>query len=156
METLEISKENALAAYNKGSKPEKVLLENLFGKQAFVKNVMESVKTVKDACSLLDLKKSDYESGLTSEDRKSVEAYQKLIIIIRALNGGWEPDWENSNERKWYPWFQVKSGFGFSFTGYGYTRASTIVGSRLCFKSEELAEYAGKQFEEIYKEYLIK
>jgi len=37
----------------------------------------------------------------------------------------------------------------YSVSSYSYT----VSGSRLAFKSEELAEYAGKQFAEIYADY---
>lgn len=81
-----------------------------------------------------------------------------LIIICRALNEGWTPDWNDSNQAKWYPYFDMrsKSGFGFSYSFYVTWRTSADVGSRLCFKNEELAKYAGKQFENIYKSFLTK
>jgi hypothetical protein len=94
--------------------------------------------------------------------QKALNAYAKLFIIIEALNEGWQPDWNNDDEYKYYPWLWVKpnvknpSGFWLSCDGCGYGDSGTSVGSRLCFKSRELAEYAGKQFQGIYEEaYLI-
>ncbi|WP_166964664.1 hypothetical protein [Yeosuana marina] len=83
-------------------------------------------------------------------------AYRKLKLIAQALNEGWTPDWTDSNEYKYYPWFEMgsASGVGFSYDGYDHWYSISCVGSRLCFKSRELAEYAGKQFEDIYKEFL--
>jgi len=81
-------------------------------------------------------------------------AYKKLKIIAKAINQGWTPDWNNTDQKKWYPWFRMSSGFGFALTDYTYTHANTDVGSRLCFETKEKAEYAGKQFEEIYKQLL--
>ncbi len=59
-----------------------------------------------------------------------IVTYQ-LVTVIEALNqesnGGkpWEPNWNDSNEYKYYPWFQINasdknpSGFGFSYTVFG-------------------------------------
>jgi hypothetical protein len=76
-------------------------------------------------------------------------------VICRVLNEGWSPDWNNSSEYKYYPWFKM-SGLGLSYDGYGFTHSDTYVGSSPCFKSSELAEYAGKQFISIYKDFLSK
>jgi hypothetical protein len=46
------------------------------------------------------------------------------------------------------------SGVGFSYVDCVRWLTSSDVGSRLCFKSSELAEYAGKTFESIYKDFL--
>lgn len=48
-------------------------------------------------------------------------------------------------------------GFGFASTNYtpSYVNASAYVGSRLCLKSDELATYCGKQFIELWFEFLF-
>ena len=130
-----------------------------------MKKITDKVKTFEDACKVLGIKKTvpDFSTlPISEEHQKSFAAYYKLIIIIKALNENWEPNWDDETEKKWYPYFKMKSnnggcggsGFGFSTTTYGswYTLASC--GSRLCFKSSELAEYAGKQFTSIYKDFL--
>ncbi|MGE9312847.1 hypothetical protein ACLOAU_14460 [Niabella sp. CJ426] len=117
--------------------------------------VTDRIKTFEDACKELGIDKIQMELiGLDSGDSESVESYIKLIIIAKALNEGWMPDWSDSNQYKYFPWFEHKSGFGLSYDGCDYWHASTSVGSRLCFKSSELAEYAGKQFGDIYNNYL--
>lgn len=120
-------------------------------------DITARVKTFEDACEVLGISPSitdGIQDECLSPDAKSVEAYQKLIIITRALNEGWTPDWKNSNETKWYPYFTMKSGFGFSGTLCTYSYTITHAGSRLCFKTEALAKYAGQQFESIYNDYL--
>lgn len=84
----------------------------------------------------------------------SQQAYLKLTIIAEALNEGWFPDFSNHNEYKYYPWFKYTSGVDFSYYGYNRDFTNTDVGSRLCFKSRELAEYACKQFQDIYNDFL--
>ena len=77
-----------------------------------------------------------------------------LKMVAKAINQGWVPDWNNSDQKKWWPWFNLSSGFGFSDSCYYYGLASTAVGSRLCFETEEKSDYAANQFMEIYKEFL--
>lgn len=124
------------------------------GKKANTQSITERVKTFEDACEVLGL--DDVQIGVKGldEDTKSIEAYAKLTIIARALNEGWKPDWSNTNESKYVPWFKHKSGLGLSYFVCVLWSSHTNVGSRLCFKSRELAEYAGKQFEDIYRDYL--
>jgi len=124
---------------------------------------MDKIKTFEDACAALNLKPELLPdvSALSEKHRKALTAHYKLIIVAEALNEGWQPNWNDSDEYKYFPWFEIEandenpSGFGFSRTFYVRWRAGTAVGSRLCFKTRELAEYAGKQFSELYKEYFL-
>jgi hypothetical protein len=81
-------------------------------------------------------------------------AYKKLKIVIKAINQGWVPDWTNSSQPKYWPWFNLSSGSGFSFSLSGYRYVGTFVGSRLCFESEAKSNYAAKQFSDLYKQFL--
>jgi len=145
MEQIQIIKTNLLKAFNGADSNGKALLSDLFGKEIFSQKITDRVKTIADACNI-----SGMELIVNPDDTEDEIAYKKLKIITKALNEGWTPDWSNSNQYKWYPYFKM-SGFGFSGTLYDYSYTTADVGSRLCFKSSELAEYAGKQFEEIYK-----
>lgn len=153
METLQINKDAAVKAHQNAKDSGKRLLEDLLGKKTFQLIVTDRVKTFEDACAELGLQVPSFIDS-DSNDGKSIIAYQKLITIARALNEGWEPDFTNSSESKYYPWFQYKSGFGFSFSDWSYSTTYSSVGARLCFKTKELAIYAGKQFEAIYRDYL--
>ena len=75
-------------------------------------------------------------------------------LLCKSLNEDWTPDWDNSNEYKYYPWFKMGSS-GFRFGDCDGWDAVSGVGSRLCFKSRKLAEYAGEQFEDVYKQFMI-
>lgn len=105
------------------------------------------------------------------------EAYLKLRIITAALNEGWTPQF-TEDEYRYYPWFWLYTkeeiakmdkeerkkvvlfggaahygayaGFALAGTSTAPSYTAASVGSRLCFKSSALAEYAGKQFAEIY------
>ena len=72
-----------------------------------------------------------------------------------AANNGWRPNWANTSQKKWYPYFSCVPVFAFSGTLYYYVYAATYCGSRLCFKEQEMAEYIGKKFIKKYKKYLL-
>lgn len=76
----------------------------------------------------------------------------QMDLITTVFNEGWEPDWDNHNEWKYYPLFK-HSGSGLSCDDCGSDDSRSGVGSRLCYKSRELAEYAGKQFIDIYRKF---
>ena len=109
-------------------------------------------------------------------------AYLQLRIITAALNEGWEPQF-TKGERRWYFWYDlitkeqydklsaedksrvVGRGGSYAFAGCGLVFAvaggassysSAGCGSRLAFKSEKLAAYAGRQFAEIYADFCFK
>lgn len=150
MDTLQVTRENALKAYNSANSELKTVLQNLLGEEVFKpKNIMDRVRSFEDACEVLGIS-SDYDLDIPDECGTASVAHYKLMIIAKALNEGWKPNWKNSNEYKYYPWFDFSSGSGLSFHVYVLDHSDSLVGSRLCFKSRELAEYAGKQFIDLY------
>ena len=110
-------------------------------------------------------------------------AYLKLRIIAAALNEGWEPQF-TKGELRYYPFFYVltkeeeydklsaeekrrcvgRSGgganahgglvFASSFNGSSFS--NTNGGVHLAFKTRELAEYAAKQFLNIWADFVFK
>jgi hypothetical protein len=156
METLQVEKTQVQTVYSKATPQEKSLLESLFGKDAIFVNIMDGIKSFEDACSILGIFPNELNrnSDLSADTR----AYEKLKVIVKALNEGWFPDWTNVDEYKYWPWFYMDknkySPSGFGLLGVGYHTTGSVVGSRLCFKSEQLAKYAATQFNDLYKEYL--
>ena len=154
----ELKEDNVQNAYKNGTEQEKKFLENLFPDMFSKKKINERVKTFEDALGIVMPEVVDPNVKILldyngiNKDILSAQAQLKLSIIARALNEGWQPDWIDDDEYKYYPYFEYKAGFGFSHTGYDSWGARTNVGSRLCFKSRELAEYAGKQFEKLYNQ----
>lgn len=111
-------------------------------------------------------------------------AYTRLTIIAEALNEGWRPEY-TEDEYRYYPWFGLYTQEEYDdmddddkercrFVGRSYSYASaygglvyayadsgsaysyTDIGSRLAFKSRDLAIYCGKQFIDIWINYLFK
>lgn len=144
-------------------------------------NVMERVKTFKDACNELGIEHDKWvqdkkDLGLEAD----VIAYLKLRIIAAALNEGWKPQF-TTDEYRYFPWFYLytqseidemseeeksrvvcrssynaSGGVAVAYANYDSSSTSASIGSRLAFKTRELAEYAGRQFVEIWADYVFK
>ncbi len=120
------------------------------------KDITKRVKSYADACAVLGIEPIVDEVLLKLGFAKDEIAYRKLKTIAKALNEGWEPNWSDWNEYKYFNWFYLDSaGFGCAVAGNAATYANANIGSRLCFKTSALARYAGEQFEDLYNDFLL-
>lgn len=117
------------------------------------------IKTFKQACTKLKLdpaKAVPDVSKMPKHLQKSLLAAAMLFIIAEALNDGWKPNWNDNNEYKYYPWFWMnKPGFRFYGSLCDISDTYSTGGSRLCFKTRELSDYAGKTFIKLYKDLMV-
>lgn len=93
------------------------------------------------------------EAGVTKSFWEKLHVFDQLALLVSILNEGWKPDWSDSSQYKYEPYFKW-SGSAFVFFIYGNWCRNARVGSRLCFKSSDLAIYAGKQFISLYNKIL--
>lgn len=145
MNNLTVDKAAAQKLFAEADASGKNLLKALCGEETFAQKITDQVKTFEDACAVLGIMPFN-PTGTADE-----VAYIKLKTIIKALNEGWVPNWDDMDEKKYCPWWIMEGGF--SLDDVRYRCGYSFVSSRLCFKSEELAQYAAKQFHELYKEY---
>ena len=119
---------------------------------------MESIQTVEDACNATGMPTTPEFSEVPEELRAYLKAVYEAVVITKALVGDWKPDWNDWQQRKWFPWFDMQSSGAFVFgdTYYDYSAANAGNASRLCFPTEELAEYAGRQFTDVYSRIILK
>ncbi|MFA6087439.1 hypothetical protein [Mucilaginibacter sp.] len=89
-------------------------------------------------------------TGLPEGMSKAIIAAYKLFVINQAAWACVVIDWDNYEQRKYYPWFDLQSGFSFDVCDYAYSYSN--VGSRLCYPTREIAEYVGKTHIELYKD----
>lgn len=130
--------------------------DKLSGEMKFREKPRSILERIRDAQDVVE------DNGLTreqfDEQCKGLEpdevAYRVLKLLAKSLNQGWLPDWTNPNEYKYYPYFEMRGSSGFRFHVYDNWNSYSYVGSRLCFKSRELAEHAGKQFQHIYEQFM--
>ena len=115
-----------------------------------------------------------------TSDGHDIFTYLKLRIIAAALNEGWEPQF-TEDEWRWYPWFTLwteeelsekseewkaalhlistgdysgdYAGFACAYSADAPSYTNASIGSRLCFKSEALATYCGKQFISLWADF---
>lgn len=157
MKTLQISEEKALELYKDGSDELKAILEESFGKDFFGRKVTDRIKTYEDACAEMGIQPVDeslfIRLGLTKHDI----AYLKLVTIISALNEGWVSDISKKTESRWHPYFRHNVSLNsFVFSGsFGPAYSLPGGGFRFCLKSEELSDYCGQQFLDLWKEFLL-
>ena len=126
------------------------------------KDITKRVKSYADACAVLGIEPMNEEVlvklGFTGEEI----ARRKVGTIAEALNEGWLPNWNDTDEYKYYPYFYIEpntigaaAGLSCAITTYALSYTNATVGSRLCFKTSALARYAGETFTELYTHFLI-
>ena len=92
--------------------------------------------------------------------RNRIVADYKLSIIAEALGGG-NPDYTDTNQYKYFPYFEVKadkkrkSGFGLSYCGYVSWYSISVVGVRLCFPNWDQAKFFGNHFIGLHKDHQL-
>jgi len=149
---LRIKRKTAQKLYVESPEWFKVQLVEKFGEACFKAKSFDDIKTFEDACTELGINPGLVFNNLDSPDEI---AFKKLKVIAKAINQGWAPDWSDTNQNKYYPFFKVlSSGFGFSTSGYYCTITFADVSSRLCFESSEKSDYAATQFIDLYKQFL--
>lgn len=145
-----------------------------------VKTYEDAVKELGNDHPLVEAA-SSAEWRFTNSEDKDIIAYLKLRVIVAALNDGWKPQFV-PGERRWYPWYKLISkdeydamsedenqerrcvgrsnyyayaygGLVYSYANFASSDSYAGYGSRLAFKSEALAEYAGKQFAELFADF---
>lgn len=121
------------------------------------------------------------EQSLAEWMGKDVVAFLKLRIITEALNEGWHPKF-TEDEYRYYPWFYIytkeeydnfseeekrrcvgragssayaSGGLVCAYAGYASSYSYASLGARLAFSNRDLAEYAGKQFIDIWADFVF-
>lgn len=123
----------------------------------------------------------NYLDGAENSTVCDLIAYLKLRIITAALNEGWTPKF-TKDEWRYYPWYDLytkeewdeldedtkrkrgvyfggsadcgaSGGFVCASSKYAPSATHAYVGSRLCFKTSDLAIYAGKQFAALWLDF---
>ncbi len=97
-------------------------------------------------------------SGLPEQIRNALMSAYLLIVVFEAINDGWQPDFTDPGQVRYFPWPAVsRSGLGFSSSlcGYANDLTSALVGSRLCTDSSAKALFILDQFQDLWKTWLL-
>ena len=112
-------------------------------------NSYKDIKSFEDACQYL---KVTPESIIKNQTEQRFINQLKLETIIKSLNEGWKPNFNDNNQKKYYNYFKMENGsFVFCDTTYYYRLMS--VPSALYLKDEQTAIYCKDNFFDLYKEY---
>lgn len=146
------------------------------------KDVRKRIKTFEDACHEIGIDAEAWNRDKISLGLEpDVLAFLKLRIIVKALNEGWEPRF-TEDECRYYPWFilytgeeynkldeEEKSrvvcrssynayalgGVSYAYASFDSSYTNAFVGVRLAFKTSELAAYCGRQFLDIWADFVF-
>lgn len=146
------------------------------------KDVRKRIKTFEDACHEIGIDAEAWNRDKISLGLEpDVLAFLKLRIIVKALNEGWEPRF-TEDECRYYPWFILYTGEEYNkldeeeksrvvyrsynnayalggvscaYAVYDSSNANASIGVRLAFKTSELAAYCGRQFLDIWADFVF-
>jgi len=155
--TLKLSEQKARSLYKTGSAEMKELLTENFGEAFFSQSIMDRVKTMDDVYAELGEEPINEEVCKKLGMNKNDIAYLKLTKLVKVLNEGWVAK-VYDNECRYYPWFEHNgspSAFAFDVSDCGSSYAAAGSCSRLCFKTRELSNYAGAQFIDLWREFIV-
>jgi hypothetical protein len=146
--TLKISDKVARKIYPGADPALKAILEDSCGgKPFFSQSIIERVNSLKDVFEIMGV---DAFSFYSKNDTADERAYKEMKLVTKCLNEGWVPNWDNSNELKWYLWFWMDNP-GFRLLDVYYSYTNSHVCSRLVFKAENLARHAFKIIPDSYR-----
>lgn len=116
--------------------------------------IKEKVNSYSEVCKLLNEKEytlSDF-NWLPEYLRKKMLVTTKINQIAKLFNGDWKLEILDSNQEKWFPYFDIKAGVGLVFYGssYGYYAS---VGQVVYLRDKRTSDYIGNSFIEIYREF---
>lgn len=177
---IEVKVEDIKRAFDEANDNVKNSILNLFPKFKEAIPVTDRVKTFKDACREVNIDPKLY-MIMCEKEPADVIAYKKLRVICKALNEGWTPrfvegEWRYylyihicsedeiirmSEEEKSRVVFRsnintvAEGGFSCAVASYVSASVHTGFGSLLAFKTKELAEYAGRQFIDLWADFCL-
>ena len=134
-----------------------------FYKEEDYEEITDRVKTYEDACKVLGVEPINEQNAKAQGFRSDEIARRKLETIAAALNEGWKPDWNNTDQYKYYPYFYIQenakgkgsAGLSCASAHISAAHTSAYIGSRLCFYASRLARYASNQFTDLYAQILL-
>jgi hypothetical protein len=100
-------------------------------------------------------------SNVPEKYRSAITATFEMYVICEASREGKEPNWNDSRERKWMPWFDMEvdennpSGFRFCASDCDYSGTGSTGGSRLCYRTEDESDWHAKKHIEKYRSMMV-
>lgn len=176
-----IDEKKVLNAYRNGSQEERELLMKLMEPSFIEEHITEIVQSYEDAVKMVG---DDLPLSVLSKMPKHLQAQHKLEVITKALNCGWRHP-QDGETWCYYVWgrFYDKEeiakmsqedkdksilvllggiansgavcGLAFLRSDRAFSHSDAAFGSRLAYKTWELAEYSAQQFRDLWAETLF-
>lgn len=146
---LELDEKTALRLYPTAAPEFKELLEQNFGKDFFNRDITERINGYNDILEMSNVVAADDEvriRGFNTDENNVVKALIKKMRTVKIYNNGILP---KRGDRRWYPYYNVSSGFVFLSAGCDGSIAHTSSASRLCLLNEKHAIDYGNKFKDI-------
>lgn len=118
------------------NKLRKLLKSNLDGK--IVKKDIFTITKYSDVCIELG-------------EKEETCPYKKIKQIEKFYNQEWKPNWSNTNEYKYYPYFSLSSAGGLVY--YGFVNCyGDFFGGVAFYKDSKTAKYVGETYTKEYED----
>lgn len=156
---IEVEDDIILKGYNEADLEQKELIRKYF-KINTPENLIDKLKTWEDVLNYAKEKGYNfslpYPKSTTIKEEISLNALCKIHLLAKVFNEGWIADFKDSDQYKYYPWFERKSsGLVFGVTCCQIVRSNDW-SALSYFKNKDIVDYIGrnKEFVNIYNEYL--
>ena len=114
---------------------------------------IERISTFEQVCEEMGVDPADYVVDSSGPHLRALEIYKRLMLIAFCFQEDTVLDLYDTDQRKWYPWFNVQnSGFRFVVSVYACTITFAVLGPLLSFPTEEISDYVGRTFIDEYRE----
>ena len=155
MRTLKIDEDKALELYPTASKELKEIFHSTFGEDFFKpKSLFDKIKTYSDVCRELkeeEVTQDSFDCDLfTYKEIAQLIAFAKIKQIAKLFNRSWKVDLTDENQKKWYPYFEIRSS-GLGFNGSYYDNWC-VDGQVAFYPNQKISDFIGKTFIDIYKD----
>ena len=143
---LMMEEDTAKRQYQTADPELKQILIESFGEDFFKEKITDRVKTFNDAQQIAGTHTGILVRGLYLDKEMDQKAYKytQALIIAKALNEGWTPDFRNTKELKYYIGYDVVSDT-FDVISCSYS----ISINTIYFKDNKLARYFIEIFPEL-------
>ena len=101
---IQIEKQNVLNALRIADPATKKVLTTLFGEKAVYEKVTDVIDNFLDVIRISG--RNIQEFDLRPGEEEDELAYRQLKLIVEVLNEGWEPNYNEDEEQKWYCVFE--------------------------------------------------
>lgn len=149
---IEVEEDLIKKAFNEADQEKKILLQKYFTIKS--DKITDRIETMDDVYRALGVSEDEIVPWKKPKNKKqrSQNAIARIQCISEVLNEGLVPDFKNTNQKKYYNYFErTSSGWAVVVS---YNVCGAYVGFGFYFETDEKARFAYNNFKEIWSDYL--